>query len=272
MGRGSGMWSGFIQSLLVALAVFSFTQLWTRKENNQQIREALFDMRSEIIHNDALIADGTQNLEQLQDFQIGPEYPFAEGLQTQSLQRNLVLVAQQDVKLSDNLVKYYSDLDALKIDGERQLAELAAVDREVQYSKSLLSSEMERRDNFMINQDKIQSRYPMLLNDAQRTLEALSRTNSALMRNQQKIQAIAKERLLGRLKEVSGEQKVALDTIDVMDANLNIRDVHLYGYMAYLLLFFLFISLIPSAMGADKEKWLAKRGVEVGESITDESD
>jgi hypothetical protein len=145
VAQESGVWRGFIQNVLVALSVFLLTQLWAKKENNQRIREALFDMRTEIIHNGALVGDAANDLEHLKSFQIRPGYPFLSGLQVQSIQRNLALLAQQNEKYSENLVKYYSDVDALKKVAEEQFAELGYTNQQIQEAQSQPIREVLRR-------------------------------------------------------------------------------------------------------------------------------
>jgi hypothetical protein len=261
-GKREGVWTGFIQNVLVALVVFSFTQLWTEKENNQRIREALFDMKSEIVHNNVLVEDEEQRLERVPIVLLGPEHTFIEGLQTQSLQRNLIFIAEQDEKYSDNLVKYYSDVDDMKKAGNDELAEIGFINQQIQNSESQLNTLAGRRDNFIINEDRIQKNYPSLLKDTERAVETTSRNINKIKRSQQAWQESLRKSLLSHLKLASSEEKVALADIDIIYSGLNLSDDHLYGYMGYLLFFFLAIAFVPAAMRADK-KALQKRKAKV---------
>jgi len=271
VGRASGVWTGFIQNVLVALAVFLFTQLWARKENHQRIREALFDMKSEIVHNSALIEDADRNLELMPSLDIEPGYQYVPDLQTQSLQRNLVLLAQQDEKYSDNLVQYYSFVDSLKDVAEKNLTGIAETDQLIQQSESILQIQITRRDNFMINEDKIDKRYPSLLNDTTRSVQAISRTIDQLNRNKLKMQENIRTIFRSDLKVASADAKLALASIAVMNVQLDLRDDRLYVYMGYLLAVFLFTAFVPLALRTDKKKALMKNGAKAKEIVREDN-
>ncbi len=252
------MWSGFVQNILVALSVFLFTQLWTKKQDNQHVREALFDIKSEIVHNGVLINDAKQTLERMQSSRIGPGYTFVQGLQTQSVQRNLILIGQQNQKDSESLVKYYSDLDGLKIFGEEEVGDVGITDQEIQDSETRLNNLIARHDNFLINQDRIGTSYPSLLSQTERAVEITARNIDKMKRLRTKIQENIRKMLLSRLQLASSEQTVALASIAVIYADLDVRDDYLYKYMAYLLLAFLITAFIPAG-----KKSLLKRGAKL---------
>jgi hypothetical protein len=250
--RGSGVWGSFIQNVFVALTVFLFTQLWARKEVNQHIREALFDVKSEILHNGVLVSDVMQDLKRFQSFQIEPGYPFAEGLQTQSLQRNLVVISQQKEQYSENLVTYYFNVDELKKLGKEELAEIDFENQRVKDSEAALDTLIARRDSFIVNEDKLEKHYPSLLKDTINAVEASSRNINKMKQNVIKMQEAVRESLISQLNFASSEQDLALASIAAINADLNVRDDRLYGYMTFLLVAFLVSGFLPSAIQAEK--------------------
>jgi len=258
MAKRSDLWSGVAQNLLVALIVFLFAQLWTRKEKIDSVRDGLFDVKSEVTHNGVLISDASTNLQQIPSLEIRSGHTLVEGLETQSIQRNLPLLAQQNETYSNELVKYYADIDALKRSGQDELATLDSLDRQIQDYDTRVRAMLVRRDTFLVNEDRIQSRHPTLLADTERNIAVSSRDLQIMQNNLLKTRDSEKKMLLMRLKMAANEQALALATISVIYADLDIRELRAYRWIAYLFVGFIFSAFIPMIV-RDRKKWLNSR-------------
>lgn len=236
--------SGFVQGVAVGLTLFVFTQIWTQNQSVQKIREAVFEIKAEVVQDNEILKSANEEIQSSKGLARPTKSVLFGNLSSQAFQRNFVLLAGEDDLSVQSILKYHSQIAVLRTTEDRLQLQNERMQQNVEDVGKRIDQLVDHRDFLIVNEEKL-TRYPNLLPETQRVVKQMSRIHQELEKNRAMAQTSWDNLLKGNIELAILRSKLALTAIDVIVASSQARQRRIDSRLWTLLFILVTIALSP---------------------------
>jgi len=239
-----GSWQGYIRGILAGLAVLSLSQLWLQKEKWDNLQAALFDIKSEMSRNRALLESAKGQTRERAALSAKDGQGLSDNLSTEALRRHRILLAAEDPKYTDILIAYDAEIGALRSREAEGMAYRRKVEQDWKQYDEEIETLVRHRDFLIVNSDKLSS-YPDLLKSVQDRVAGLSKNYRLIKENEEEAMSEQHKILLLQIDIVLARERMADAVLAAFRSSANFRKTLLWTAMAAVVIILLGYGVLP---------------------------